>query len=113
MNALSSQSFAGRIVAATAALAAGFTILLTAACGTGQASAGNQPPTSAAPVISSPPSPLPSPASPVVGSIAGLPGWLYYEDANARVLRLTRSGVDTVVGMDGGSANVSPDGASI
>jgi TolB protein len=38
---------------------------------------------------------------------------LYYEDTNARVSRLTESGVDTVVSADGWSANVSPDGASI
>jgi TolB protein len=113
MNALSSRSFPGRIAVATAALTAGSTILLTAACATGQASAGNQPTASAAPAISSPPSPSPSSAPPVVGSIAGLPGWLYYQDANARVLRLTRSGVDTVVSQDGWSGNVSPDGASI
>src|SRR5215469_9077589 len=110
VNAPSSRGFAGRILVATAAVAAGSAVLLTAACATGQASAGSQPPTSAAPAVSSPPS---SSAPPVVGSVAGLPGWLYYEDTNARVLRLTRSGVDTVVGMDGGSANVSPDGASI
>src|SRR5262249_26012951 len=78
---------------------------------TGRATAGSQPPTAAAPAISSPPSP--SSGLPVVGSVAGLPGWLYYEDLNSRVLRLTRSGVDTVVSNDGWSGNVSPDGASI
>ena len=111
VNAPSSRSFAGRILVATAAVAAGSAVLLTAACATGQASAGSQPPTSAAPAISS--SPSPPPASAVVGSVAGLPGWLYYEDANARVLRLTTSGVDTVVSNDGWSANVPPGGASI
>jgi TolB protein len=50
---------------------------------------------------------------PVAGSIAGLPGWLYYEDTNGRVLRLTESGVDTALSNDRWSGNVSPDGASI
>jgi TolB protein len=68
---------------------------------------------SPSPSLSPPPSVSASSASSVAGSIVGLPGWLYYEDTNARVLRLTRSGVDTVVSNDGWSANVSPDGASI
>ena len=113
MYALSSRRFAGQIVAATAAFAAGFSVLMTAACATGQADAGNQSAASAAPVISPSASPSPSAAVPVAGSIVGLPGWLYYEETSARVLRLSRSGVDTVVSNDGWSANVSPDGASI
>ncbi|GAA1849417.1 TolB family protein [Asanoa iriomotensis] len=61
-------------------------------------------PTATAPPSSSPPA--------VVGSVAGLPGWLYYADSD-RLVRLTRSGVQTVLNAGAFSANVSPDGASI
>ncbi len=105
MKALSSRSIARRTVLATAALAAGSAALLTAGCGTGQAgAAGSSPPPSVAA--------SPSPAVPVAGSIAGLPGWLYYADSD-RLLRLTSSGVETVLSTGGYGANVSPDGASI
>jgi TolB protein len=81
-----------------AAFAAGFAALLTAACVAGQTSGGGQP----------------SPSSSVAagGSIAGLPGWLYYADYD-RLLRLTSSDVETVLSTGAYKSNVSPDGASI
>jgi TolB protein len=44
----------------------------------------------------------------------GLPGWLSYVDwRSGRLVRLTRSGVSTVLSAGGYSANVSPDGARV
>ncbi len=47
------------------------------------------------------------------GSIVGLPGWLYYVDGSGRLLRLTAGGLVTVPGVDGWTANLSPDGQHI
>ncbi|SDZ04288.1 hypothetical protein SAMN05444365_10511 [Micromonospora pattaloongensis] len=124
MNAISSRTIARRTLLATAAFTAGSVVLLTAACGTDQAVPGLQTPSpvvagsqtpSPVPAVSSPPPPAatsPSRALPVAGSIAGLPGWLYYADFD-RLVRLTRSGVKTVLTTGAHEANVSPDGASI
>lgn len=58
--------------------------------------------------------PSPSTATPVAGSIAGLPGWLYYTDPDsAHVLRLTRTGPRTVLTTGGYTATVSPDGTRL
>ncbi|MEV4535729.1 hypothetical protein AB0J82_18070 [Asanoa sp. NPDC049518] len=62
-----------------------------------------------APSVTSSPSPS---AAPVESSIAGLPGWLYYSDSE-RLVRVTKSGVDTVLEKDAYAASVSPDGASV
>lgn len=112
MNALSSRSIARRTVLATAAFAAGSAALLTAACDSGQAIAGSRPPASAAPAASSALAATPSSGVSVGGSIPGLPGWLYYADSD-RLVRLTSSGVDTVLSTGAYAANVSPDGARI
>jgi TolB protein len=47
-----------------------------------------------------------------MGSIAGLPGWLYYTDGD-RLLRLTSAGQTTVLTAGGYTATVSPDGTRI
>lgn len=109
MNAISSRRIARRTLLAAAAFAAGSAVLLTAACGTGQSLTGSQTPDSTAPAV---PSPSPSSSRPVVGSVVGLAGWLYYADSD-RLLRLTRSGGKTVLSAGAYGANVSPDGASI
>jgi TolB protein len=49
---------------------------------------------------------------PVAGSVAALPGWLYYADYS-HVFRLTPSGMDPVSNENWYGTNVSPDGASI
>jgi len=58
------------------------------------------------------PSDVPSSPPPAAGSVAGLPGWLYYVDGQ-KVLRLTTSGLVPVLSTGGFTATVSPDGASI
>ncbi|MEV0713442.1 hypothetical protein [Asanoa sp. NPDC050611] len=99
------------LVAAAATCLAGAAVLLTAACGTGSAAAGS--PASAPTVSSTPSAPAPSAsASATEGSVAGLPGWLYYADSD-KLVRLTKSGVDTVLKAGAYNANVSPDGASV
>ncbi len=98
---LSSRSIVRRTVIAIAAACAA---LLTAACGSSRSVAAS-PAGSLSPSVSVPP-------SSGAGSIAGLPGWLYYVDSD-RLLRLTNSGVQTVLSANGYTANVSPDGASI
>ncbi|SNT66042.1 TolB protein [Asanoa hainanensis] len=57
-------------------------------------------------------SPSPTAAPPVQSSITGLPGWLYYSDSE-RLVRVTKSGVDTVLVKDAYAASVSPDGARV
>ncbi|MEV0713444.1 hypothetical protein [Asanoa sp. NPDC050611] len=85
------------------------------------ATQGNTPavaPPSAVDLPSVSPSPTATPSSPpsstpaAVGSIVGLPGWLYYADAD-RLVRLTRSGTQTVLSAGAYNANVSPDGTSV
>jgi TolB protein len=63
------------------------------------------------PSVSSSPSSVTS-SPPPAGSVAGLPGWLYYTDGD-RLLRLTGSGTQTVLTSGGFTATVSPNGASI
>ena len=96
---------ARRIGTATVALAA-----LTALAACAERPAGSA---SAAPSIAGSPSaaasPSPSP-TPVAGSVAGLPGWLYYEADQGRLVRLTQSAPVTVLQSAAWSANVSPDG---
>jgi TolB protein len=98
---------ARRIGTATAALTV---LLFPAACaGRPDASGSATPPV---PVVATSASPGVS-ATPVEGSVAGLPGWLYYWADPDRVLRLTRSAPVTVLQSGGQTANVSPDGRSV
>jgi len=78
-----------------------------AASATPSTSAGPSPFVSASPSLTSSP-----PVAGSVGSVAGLPGWLYYADGD-RLLRLTGTGTTTVLSAGGYSANVSPDGQRI
>jgi TolB protein len=48
----------------------------------------------------------------VPGSVAGLPGWLYFVEGD-RLVRLTGSGPQVVLSSGGYSASVSPDGGSV
>jgi len=109
MYAPSSRGFARRIVLALAATAAASAAGLTAACGTAP-STGGDPSVSVSPSVSG--SGSSSAGVPAAGSVAGLPGWLYYADGD-RLVRLTGSGVDPVLTAGGRSANVSPDGTSV
>ncbi|GIF70434.1 hypothetical protein Ais01nite_84690 [Asanoa ishikariensis] len=68
---------------------------------------------SPATVPTSLPSVSPSPsATPAASSIAGLPGWLYYANSE-QLVRVTKSGVDTVLEKDAYASSVSPDGARV
>lgn len=53
-----------------------------------------------------------SSAPAAAGSVAGLPGWLYYADFS-RVVRLAATGARTVLTGGSDSATVSPDGTHI
>jgi TolB protein len=64
------------------------------------------------PSASASPSVAASP-SPSLGSIAGLPGSLYYWQSPDKLVRLTGTGTVTVLDAGGRSANVSPDGTSV
>ncbi|AVT41027.1 PD40 domain-containing protein [Plantactinospora sp. BB1] len=59
-----------------------------------------------------PRSPAGTPRPPAELSIPGLPGTLYYTDGE-RLLRLTRTGLHTVLSTGAHNANVSPDGNHI
>ncbi len=64
------------------------------------------------PSVSASVSPSPSSSVSDESSIAGLPGWLYYDD-NPPTVILTNAGPVPILEDDDHSANVSPDGASI
>lgn len=90
-------------------LAAAVAVLMTTAC----TSQTPQPPATATPTQSSSPTasatvgviPVPVPPG---GSVAGLPGWLYYMDY-PNVYRLTPAGAELVL-AEAWNATVSPDG---
>jgi TolB protein len=114
MIMLSSRGIARRTVLTAIFAACAAALLTTTGCSKSPGGAAGQPAAPVAPPASSTPlvpvAPSGSTSSPP--PVAGLPGRLYYADAD-RLLRLTRSGLDTVLPAGAYSANVSPDGASI
>ncbi|GAB3971095.1 hypothetical protein GCM10027615_29110 [Plantactinospora veratri] len=124
MNTPSSGSLARRTACSLAGLVAASALLLTAACASDQDPTASSAPSAPAAGSASPSvSPSVSVAVPRSGpagtsrpptgpSIPGLPGSLYYTDGD-RLLRLTRTGLRTVLTTGAHNANVSPDGNHI